>query len=270
MTKNYFNRAIKNGIFLLAITLFLGSCKYQDLVEGVYPNQLIYLSASVGGVYAVDKVVAPNSVGVIGATRYAVDLGAKKLNIPLAVSRSGTSYDGDFSATLAANTDTITKLIAANSPLMTGIELLPAANYVIPPSVTGASGKDNSTFNLSLDLDYLRNNATKKFAVGISITSGTPSVNQGLKTAIVVIDAKILKPVANFTSKVTAKSVAFTNTSTHGVSYSWNFGDGSAVSTATAPTYTYTAAGTYTVTLTTTGITGSQDANVKTLTVTVL
>jgi PKD repeat protein len=42
------------------------------------------------------------------------------------------------------------------------------------------------------------------------------------------------------------------------------------VETTTAPTHIYAAAGTYTVTLTTTGITGSQDANVKTLTVTVL
>ena len=270
MTKNYFNRAIKNGISLLAVTFLLGSCKYQDLAEAVYPDQLIYLSASVAGVYAVDKVAAPNSVGVIGATRYAVDLGAKKLNIPLAVSRSGTSYDGDFSATLAANTDTITKLIAANSTLLTGTELLPAANYAIPTSVTGVSGKDNTTFNLILDLDYLRNNATKKFAVGISITGSQPAVNSKLNTAIVVIDAKILKPVANFTSKVTTKTVAFTNISTYGVSYSWTFGDGSSVSTSAAPTYTYAAAGTYTVILTATGITGSQDANVKTLTVTVL
>jgi hypothetical protein len=149
MIKKYFNQDIKNAVTLLAFTLLLGSCKYQELAVAVYPDQLIYLPASVGGVYVVDKVVAPNSVGTIGATRYAVDLGAKKFNIPLAVSRSGTSYDGDFSATLAANTDTITKLIAANSPLMAGIELLPTANYAIPASVTGASGKDIARIDAS-------------------------------------------------------------------------------------------------------------------------
>ncbi len=260
--KKTFNQTIKNSIYgLMTISLLFSACQYKDLGEAVFPDQLVYLPASVGGVYDVSTVPA------FGATRYALDLGNKKLNIPLAIVRSGVAYDGAFSATLAANTDTLTKLIAVSK--LTA-EILPTANFAIPASVNGESGKDNATFNLSLDLDYLRNNATKKFAVGIRLTEAQPALNVGLSTAIITIDAKILKPVANFTSKVTTKTVAFTNTSTYGVSYSWNFGDGSAASTATSPTYTYAAAGTYTVTLTTSGITGSLDANVKTLTVTVL
>jgi PKD domain/Domain of unknown function (DUF1735) len=260
--KSNFNQIIKNGISLLALTFVLGACKYQDVGDAVYPDQLVYLSASVGGVYDVSTVPA-----IISSARYTVDLGAKKLNIPLGIVRSGVTSDGEFSATLASNTDTINKLIAASKLVA---DILPSANYAIPASVTGVSGKNNASFILSLDLDYLRNNATKKFAVGVSMTDALPSRNVGLSTAIVTIDAKILKPVANFTSKVTAKSVAFTNTSTYGVTYSWNFGDNTAVDVAAAPTHIYTAAGTYTVTLTTTGITGSQDANVKTLTVVVL
>jgi PKD repeat protein len=256
-----FKQIIKNGISLLAISLVIGACQYKDLGEAVYPAEIVYLSAAVGGFYDVSTVPA------FGATRYSVDLGAKKFNIPLAIVRSGVSNSGAFSASIAANTDTLGLLIAANRLVA---EALPAENYALPTSVNGEAGKDNAPFNLSIDLDYLRNNATKKFAVAVRLKDAQPSLNVGLSTAIVTIDAKMLKPVANFTSKVTAKTVAFTNTSTYGVSYAWDFGNGSAVSTAAAPTYTYTAAGTYTVKLTTTGITGSQDANVKTLTVTVL
>ena len=266
MMKNRFKYLIKNALCLsaLAVVLFSTACKYNDLVEGTYPDQLVYLPAAVGGVYNVSTVVAS------GAARYAVDLGAKKLNIPLGVFRSGTTSSGEATASLAANTDTLTKLIASGAASMTGVEILPAANYTLPASATIASGADIVPFNLAFDLDYLRNNATKKFAVGITITDGTPSVNQALKTAIVVIDAKILKPAASFTTTIAARKVTFANTSTFGVSYNWNFGDGSANSTTAAPIYTYTNAGTYTVTLTTTGITGTLDATTKTMTVTVL
>jgi PKD domain len=262
MMNNSFNQLIKNGISLLALTLVVGACQYKDLEEAVYPDQLVYLPASVGGVYDVSTVPT-----IISSARYSVDLGAKKLNIPLGIVRSGVDYGGEFSATLVANADTINKLVAASK--LTA-DVLAAENFTLPTAVTGENGKGNAPFVLSLNLDYLRNNATKKFAVGVTMTDAKPSRNVGLSTAIVTIDAKILKPIANFTSKVTAKSVTFSNTSTYGVTYSWNFGDGSTLSTLAAPTYTYAAAGTYTVTLTTTGITGSQDANVKTLTVTVL
>lgn len=257
--KNQFN-ALKNGISLLMMTLVLGSCAYQNVGEAVFPDTLTYLPASVGGVYNV------NTVAATGAVRYSVDLTNKKLNIPLGIFRSGTTFDGNFTANIAANNDTINKMIAATR--LTATDLLSAENYSLPTSVTGESGKDAAPFNLSVNLDYLRNNAAKKFAVAVTISGD--KINQGLSTAVVVIDAKILKPVANFTTAVAGKKVTFTNTSTFGTSYSWNFGDGSAASTTAAPVYTYATAGTFTVTLTTTGITGTLDATTKTMTVTVL
>lgn len=261
--KNSFNQTIKNGLALLVIALLIGSCKYENIGEAVYPASVVYLPAAVAGVYNIDKVVA------VGATRYSVDVSSKKFNIPLGAAQSGTTSGGDFTVNLAANTDTINKMISAN--LLTGTELLPTANYTLPATATAENGKDIAPFNLAVDLDFLRNNPTKKFAIGVSIASSQPTTaNPKLNTAVIVIDAKILKPIANFTSKVTAKSVAFTNTSIYVTTYSWNFGDGTPVDLTAAPTHVYAAAGTYTVTLTTTGITGSLDANTKTLTVIVL
>ena len=149
-------------------------------------------------------------------------------------------------------------------------ELLAAANYTIPTSATAESGKDVAPFLIAVNLDFLRSNPTKKFAIGVTIASSSTGVNPRLQTAIIVIDAQIVKPTAAFTSKVETKKVTFTNISTYGISYVWNFGDGSAVSNAANPIYNYTNAGTYTVKLTTTGITGSLDAVTKEMTVTVL
>ncbi len=253
---------IKNSICLLVLSVLVGACQYKNLADAVYPDQLVYMPAAVGGFYDVSTVPT-----IISSARYSVDLGAKKFNIPLGIVRSGVNNSGTFSAKITANTDTLGLLIAANKLVA---DVLPMANYALPSSVEGGDGKDNAPFTLSVDLDYLRNNATKKFAVAVRLTEAQPALNVGLATTIVTIDAKILKPVANFTSKVTTKTVVFANSSTYGVSYVWNFGDGTPTETTTAPTHIYTAAGTYTVTLTTTGITGSQDANVKTATVTVL
>ena len=155
---------IKNGLCLsaLAMTCLLSSCKYEEVVLGTYPDALVYLPASVNGVYNV------NTISPTGA-RYVVDLAAKKLNIPLGAARSGLTRNGEVTVNLTPNVDTINKLIA-NSKL-TETNLLPSANFTLPTSATIESSKDAVPFNLSLDLDYLRNNATKKFAVAVSTTN---------------------------------------------------------------------------------------------------
>jgi PKD domain/Domain of unknown function (DUF1735) len=258
--KNIIRQGLKRGLRLSAIALVVlaASCKYENVVPGTYPDAATYLPAAVGGIYNI------NAVAATGAVRYAVDVNSKKLNIPLSVVRSGLSASGDLSANLVANTDTITKMIAAGR--LPDTELLPAANYSLPPSVT-SGGKDFASFNLSLNLDFLRANATKKYAIGVTIVDATTGVNPSLKTAIIVVDAKILKPTANFTTKIEGKKVTFTNASTFATNYSWNFGNNSPASSATQPIYTYPNSGTYTVTLTATGITGSLDAATRTMSV---
>jgi hypothetical protein len=127
MKVKYFNQIIKNGIRLLAISLVIGACQYKEVVEVTYPAELVYLPAAVGGFYDVSTVPV-----VSGAARYSVDLGAKKLNIPLAIVRSGANNNTAFSAKITANTDTLGLLIAANKLVA---EALPTANYTLPTSV---------------------------------------------------------------------------------------------------------------------------------------
>lgn len=252
-------------VLLIGAVIFLASCSNELVVKTDYPEQLLYLPAAVSGIFTISSIVP------VGNTKYIVDAQNNKLTIPLGVSRSGVKLDGDFSADIKANSDTVSKMISVST--LTGTDLLPAGKYTLPASVNGADGANNAPFTLELDLDFLRNNTTKKYAIGVSIASSQRKANPKLSTAIIVIDSKFLKPTADFTAKADAtlsKKVVFTNASTNALTYSWDFGDGSTVSTVAAPTYTYTMAGTYTVTLTATGVTGSLDAIKKTQTITVL
>lgn len=266
------NSFFKTARFILAyggIGLLAVSCRYQEVVEAEYPDQLLYLTTARNGVYTINSL-ATSSAGTTGAYRYAVKTDEKKLVVPLGVYRGGMARDGAATVEIKANADTVNRLIAANRLPQT--LLLPADKYTLPTSVRVEDGQEIATFNLGLDLEHLRANADKRFAVGVTIASNDRKTNPLLSTTIVQVDASILKPVPNFTSKADAadaKKIAFTNTSTNALTYSWDFGDGSAPSAERAPTYVYSKAGTYTVTLTATGLTGSADAAKKTAPVTI-
>ncbi|TCC88808.1 PKD domain-containing protein [Pedobacter frigiditerrae] len=129
-----------------------------------------------------------------------------------------------------------------------------------------ADGADIALFSLSVDLNYLKANLTKKFAVAVKVSS--PQVGtSSLSHAVILIDPAFLVPTANFTAVASAKVASFSNTSLNAVTYSWDYGDGTAVSTAKEAPHTYAAAGTYNVTLTAFGALGESNKSVKTISV---
>lgn len=250
------------------VSMMMSCTKDQQINDAAYPEQTIYMPAAVegnstSGVYFVNKVAVPGQV-----YRYTVDMAAKKLRIPLAVYRAGVNTKGAISVNVFANTDTAAKLLAAGK-FPVGTEVLSLGKYDLPSPVSIADGAGYEPFNFSVDIDFLLANLTKKFAIGVGISSTERKVG-ALHTTILLLDPAFLVPTANFSTSVSARTVNFSNTSTNGVTYSWNYGDGSAPSSAAAASYTYQAAGTYTVTLTATGVLGASNASVKTATVTVL
>ena len=273
--KNILKSNIKLLITIVSITMLLASCEYKtDIRDAEYPDQKIYMPAAYGGNFMINDI--PRRIGdpvTPGQPfRFVVDTDGRKFNIPLSVYRAGIDNKGSFTVDIAANADTIGSLITAGK-LPNNTLLLPAENYSIDSSVEMLDGNEIASFILAIDLDFLLNSyPTGILAIGVGISSSQREVNPKLATAIVVVDTKIMKPTANFTSAADAadvKKIKFTNTSLYALSVSWDFGDGSALSTEASPSHTYSAAGNYTVTLTAKGVTGDEDSNVFTMGITV-
>ena len=235
--------------------MFAVSCKkYQEIADAPYAEQRIYMPAAVegnsnGGIYIINRVAVPGQV-----YRYTADVAAKKLNIVLAVYRSGADTKGAIAVNVDVNTDTASKLLAAGR-FPPGTEVLNIGKYNIPSLVTIGDGKGYEPFTFSIDLEFLLANLTKKFATGIRVASEERKAGQ-YGTTILLIDPAFLIPTASFTSSVSARTVSFSNTSLNGVTYTWDYGDGTPVSVERAVPHTYTAPGTYTVKLTTFGALG--------------
>jgi len=248
-------KLLKSVYLVLMVCLFFTSCKkYQDVIDSDFPEQTVYLPAAVSG-NSVNGLYNINQVAVPGRTfRYIADVAGQKLTIPLAVYRAGVNNNGRIPVSIIPNTDTVNKLLTAGR-LPVGTVLLPAAQFTLESSVTLENGEGEKGFNLVLNLPFLLANTATRYAIGISINpQGKESTFAS--TVVVFVNPLFLIPAATFTNTITARTVAFSNTSTFANVWSWNYGDGSPVSTARAAPYTYANPGTYTITLTASGALG--------------
>lgn len=107
--------------------------------------------------------------------------------------------------------------------------------------------------------------ASGNFNVSLIVTNNLGCTKSVTKNAYIkVAQTPFASFSANSTNSCTTPlTVAFTNSSTNGVSYSWDFGDGS-TSSATNPSHTYTTGGSYDVRLITTNTDGCKDTMIKT------
>ncbi len=278
----------KYALLMIAAAGMFTSCfKTSPLIDAPYPDQQIYMSqsaiASLGGNNTYSGVYSITPDIYNQAQRFSADVTGGKINIPLGITRAGITTSGAYTIGIAANTDTIAKLVTAGKfnvltdPTIT-TELLPTSALTIPPTVELADGKTGATFSVGINLSFLLNslNTTPKkryaFAITVSVPGKTSLVKSALATTVIFVDpAQVILPVANFSSYVykETRTGNFDNLSANGVSYAWNFGDGSNIVTTPSASHVYAASGTYTVTLTTTGITGSGVPSVKSVAITI-
>ena len=249
------------------IAVFTFSCtKYKEIGNATFSDQQIYMPAAVdgistNGIYSINKVAVPGQV-----FRYTADVAGKKLNIPLGVYRSGANTKGAVNVTVSVNTDTANKMLAAGK-FPAGTEVLTLGKYNIPSTVTISDGADYAGFVFGIDLDFLLANLTKKYAIGVSVSSADRKTSQ-YGTTVLLIDPAFLVPTAKFTTSFTTRTVGVSNTSLNASSSVWDFGDGTPTATGATPVHIYAAAGTYTIKLISSGALG--DYNKATFTSTVV
>ncbi|MDR2683058.1 MAG: DUF1735 domain-containing protein, partial [Dysgonamonadaceae bacterium] len=227
------------GCLFVICLLFAGltSCEYDEIADAPYPDSLIYLPATVdgsiarGGIYTINEGASTKWVSPTPgqALKYSVNRADNQFLVPLSVYRSGfeNKISGSVNVQIAFNPDTIANLIASGSLLNTlstagytnpEVAILPAEKLKVTESIRLEAGKNNTSFQLIVDLDFLKTNAPAKklYVLAITISSPDGKVNPLLSTAVVVIDPIVTVPVAEFSFQLTGSSsneITFSNTS---------------------------------------------------------
>ena len=250
---------IKQALMLLCLAFLIISCEPREYADADYPDQLIYMPAAIYNPYLVDSIFPERgSTPTPGSPqRFLADTVNRKVHVLLGVYRSGINNAGNVRVNISVDNDTINDMILAGS-LPTGTIPLVSDKYTLPTSLVVADGQELGKFELTLNMDtLLKGYPTKKYAIGVKISSPDRETNPKFETSLIVIDTKFMKPTANFAAVVTAstKSVKFNNSSLRGVKFKWNFGDGQS-SEEKNTTHVYENSGTYTVTLTVIGVSG--------------
>lgn len=122
--------------------------------------------------------VVPNSgIDLQSNKNYKVELAANKVNIFLGVYRSGLQELLSYSVTVTPGTTAIA-----------GTTLLPADKYTLATVVTCPDGQRDVTFYLSVDLNFLKSNATTNYSLPVTISN--PSMYE-LNESLVMTNVRI-------------------------------------------------------------------------------
>lgn len=180
----------RNVLSCILIALACISCNYQEIEDAPYPEQTIYMPAAVRGIYDISVVVDTYGVPTPGApTRFSIDASNDQLVIPLGIYRAGVNNEGSFSVSISANADTVGVLIANGT--LAGVEVLPADTYSLPSSVLVQDGNEVGNFNLVVDLEFLRNNPGKLYAIAVEIATTERKINTNYKRTVVLINSDL-------------------------------------------------------------------------------
>lgn len=185
---------------LCLFAFMLLACNKEETKYGItniFMPQAVNMSGGINANYTIPS-------GTDSSTyNYQLDAQNKKINIILGVSRAGMQANEAFSVNIVTKTDTINQLLTSGI-LDTTTILMPSAMYTLPTDIAVAAGKSEATFNLSVDIDQIKQSqyAGKKLALAVSISSkGKYEVAPSLATTIVIVnvDALVIGPSVNIT-----------------------------------------------------------------------
>ena len=194
---------IKNIIKSLLSCLFLASvfisCDYREYADADYPENQIYQSTAVDGVWMIDAKnnENPSMITPGYAPKYVLDKENKKFSVLLGVVQSGIHKRKSFNVDLATDNAIIADMID-DETLPAETLLLPESTYSLPSTVAFPGNAVSAPFQLDINLDALTGaNIGKKYAVAVKISSISIKVSEGLGTTVVLIDTAFLEELMN-------------------------------------------------------------------------
>ncbi len=173
-----------NIIFLLlfSVCAALSSCQKPDS-DKPWGMTLIYMPQATfndNHIYEVPNAGSMDNNN--GNLNYRVDATAGKVNIFLGVYRGGLEEQMAYTVNISAGTTALS-----------GTTLLPSTAYTLPASVTCPDGKRDVSFYLSVDIAFLKANATTNFSLPVTISDPTRyTLNEMLVTTNVRINTAAL------------------------------------------------------------------------------
>lgn len=186
--------ATRSGRYIaFGILIFFAciSCHYEEIQDAPYPAQTIYMPAAVRGIYDISVVVDTYGVPTPGGpSRFSIDESGNELIIPLGIYRAGINNDGGFSVDISVNSDTVNVLIVNGT--LPGVEVLPSDAYSLPASVFVEDGEELGNFTLSVDVDFLKANPGKLYAIAVEIFTNERRINSQYKRTVVLIDSELV------------------------------------------------------------------------------
>ena len=181
------NKLIVTNLFIFLLAAMVTGCsKYQEIGNADYPEETVYLPAAVNGIYDISTVVSPYQIPTSdSAYRYYVDRNNNKLVIPLGVFRAGITKNGVVDVKLVTDDALVNNMISQG--LLANTILLSSANYTIPSELKIENGKELGTFNVLVDLNFIKANTTSNHALAVTISEANRKINDINKTVVVVI-----------------------------------------------------------------------------------
>jgi PKD repeat protein len=215
-----------------------------------------------------DGTFAIQATGGTAPYQYSSNGGTTYITSSMFTGATAGSYDlmvMDDNGCLASQTlslmDPDSMVLAVDSIIKVNCE--GDSDGLIYVSATGGSG------TITYQLNGAAPQATGEFnAISSGVYTIVATDSAGCSSEV-TIDATANNPLPdpNFTYIVAGETVAFTNTSLNGNSYSWDFGDGVGTSTDEDPTYSYDNPGNYEVTLSVTNDCGTVDTTITVSTI---
>ena len=170
-------RAFKNVFSGMVCLVVLSMASCEKIAHAPQGTANIYFTAAIENPYTVPSVVK----------NYIADKAAKKLRIPVYISRSGRQDQKSFTVNITADDSAAKELITEGAVDNTKAMVAPADVYSMPASVVG--GKDSSAFEVVFDANKLTAYLGKLLVLSVRLENPSKyQLNDQLSVLNIVLD----------------------------------------------------------------------------------